>query len=578
MPRGLTSQWLALETAKPRGARSSNDPIGLLLPSALEHIALNIIAPSCIPCSSGLSSSRRSFFYDNDEHRSQTPVYNLQRNLTYNMSLASILGLMIIGLLVYLGAVRRKSAGLGFYAGCLSAILLVLLLELTAEGFIAQVPHWAQPWLTFIAYLAMAFVTLKTLDLLFIEDYLIEKQGKYIPRILRLIILLVGVTLAGLVLLRAVLDVDPLTLIALPTVATAVVGFALKDVIARLASGIQLGRMIHIGDWVTLMDKEGVVTDLAFDYITIKTRALDSIMLPNDVISQSKIINHSRPESLCARAIFVEANYAHPPMQVKQILTQSASAVPGVIATPAPISHVHEFKESGIAYKLKFYLTDYAHRERIEGEVMAYVWYAFQRNGIEIPYPQRVVHMTQAPDFTALRTIELAGIEKEFHAIDFLAVLDPQALNLLVEHAQKRVYLPGELVVREGEPGEEFFVVMEGEADVMIKTGEQTTPVATLKKRQFFGEMSLLTGAPHSATVQAKSQLTVIVVGKDAMRQVISHNRNLADQFGTILTDRQSSLATTREAVDRAAKLRSGAGDGMSLAARILKFFHLSEN
>ncbi|MDE3042542.1 MAG: mechanosensitive ion channel family protein [Nitrospirota bacterium] len=494
------------------------------------------------------------------------------------MGLASILGLIIIGLLVYLGAVRKKPAGLEFYAGCLSAILLVLLLELTAQGFIAQVPRWAQPWLTFSTYLVMAFVTFKTLDLLFIEDYLIEKQGKYIPRILRLIILLVGLTLAGLILLRAVLEVDPLALIALPTVATAVVGFSLKDVIARLAAGIQLGRMIHIGDWVTLMDKEGVVIDLAFDYITIKTRAHDYVMLPNDVISQSKIINHSRPETLSARAIFVEANYAHPPMQVKQILTQSALAVPGVVATPAPISYVHEFKESGIAYKLKFYLNDYAHREHIEGEVMAYIWYAFQRDGIEIPYPQRVVHMTQAPDLTELRAIELAGIEEQFHTIDFLAVLDAQAFHLLAEHAQKRVYLPGEPVVREGEPGEELFVVMEGEADVVIKAGDQTTPVATLKKGQFFGEMSLLTGAPRSATVQAKSQLTVAVIGKNAMSQVMSRNPNLADQFGTILAARQSALATTRETADRAARLRPAAEDGKSLTARILKFFRPSGN
>jgi small-conductance mechanosensitive channel/CRP-like cAMP-binding protein len=494
------------------------------------------------------------------------------------MGFASILGLIVIGLLVYLGAVRKKPAGPEFYAGCLSAILLVLLLELASQGFIVQVPRRAQPWLTFIAYLAVSFVILKTLDLLFIEDYLIEKLEKYIPRILRMIILLVGLTVAGLILLRVVLEVDPLALIALPTIATAVVGFALKDVIARLASGIQLGRMIHVGDWVTLMDKEGVVTDLAFDYITIKTRTLDYIMLPNDVISQSKIINHSRPESLSARAIFVEANYAHPPMQVKQILTQSALAVPGVVATPAPISYVVEFKESGVAYKLKFYLTDYANRERIEGEVMAYVWYAFQRNGIEIPYPQRVVHMTQAPDLTALRTIELAGIEEQFRAIDFLAVLDAQALHLLAEHAQKRVYLPGEPVVREGEPGEELFVVMEGEADVVIKAGDQTAPVATLKKGQFFGEMSLLTGAPRSATVQAKSQLTVAVIGKNAMSQVISRNPNLAGQFGTMLAARQSELATTRETADRAARLRPAAEDGKSLTARILKFFRPSGN
>jgi small-conductance mechanosensitive channel len=492
------------------------------------------------------------------------------------MGSASLLGLVIIGLLIYFGAVRKKPAGVDFYAGCLSAILFALLLELTAQNLIGQGPQEAREWLRFAVYIGMAFVVLKALDLLVIEDYLVEKRGKYIPRMLRLIFLLAGLTLIGLVLLRLVLNVDPLTLIALPTVATAVVGLALKDVIARLASGIQLGRMIHVGDWVTLMDKEGVVTDIAFDYITIRTRGLDYIMLPNDVVAQSTIINHSRPEILSARSIIVEAAYAHPPVQVKQILTQAASAVPGVAATPAPVSFIEEFKESGIAYKLKFYLTDFASRERIEGEVQAYVWYAFQRNGIEIPFPQRVLHTIQAPDLTARRAIELAGIEAQFRGIDFLAVLDQQALRVLAEQAQRRVYLPGEPVVREGERGEEFFVILEGEADVVIKAGDQTTTVATLKKGQFFGEMSLLTGAPRSATVQVTSQLTVVVVGKEAMSEVLSRNPALAERFGAILAARQSELVSTRESAERAARLRAGAEDGRSLTARILNFFGLS--
>lgn len=492
------------------------------------------------------------------------------------MGSASILGLITIGLLVYLGAIRKKPAGVGFYAGCLSAIVFSLLQTLASNSARIPLPPWMQSWLSFITYLTGSFVILKTLDSLFIEDYLIDKRGKYIPRILRLIILLSGLTLAGLVLLRTVLNVDPLALIALPTVATAVVGFALKDAIARLASGIRLGRLIHVGDWVTLVDKEGVVTDIALDYITIRTRAHDYVMLPNDIVSRSTIINHSRPENLCARAIFVEASYAHPPKQVTQILTQSALAVTGVAADPAPISFVQAFKESGIGYKLKFYLTEYANRERIEGEVMAYVWYAFRRNGIEIPYPQRVVHMPQPPDPTTLRTLESADLEQRLHAIDFLAVLDAQAIRALAEHAQTRVYLPGELVVREGEPGEEFFVIMDGEAEVVIKTGDRSTPVATLAKGQFFGELSLLTGAPRSATVRAKSQLTVTVIGKHAMSHIMSRNPGLAEKFAMVLAARQSELATTRETADRAAKMRLGAEDGRSLTTRILEFFRLS--
>ncbi|MCC6139703.1 MAG: mechanosensitive ion channel family protein [Nitrospira sp.] len=492
------------------------------------------------------------------------------------MGVTLSLGLITVGLLAYLSAVRKKPAGAEFYAGCFSTILLMLLLELATQGVISPVPQWTQLWIAFVAYLAMSFVVLKTMDLLFIEDYLVEKRGKYIPRILRMIFLLIGVALTGLILLRTVLDMDPLALIALPTIVTAVVGFALKDVIARLASGIQLGRMIHVGDWVTLMDKEGVVTDIAFDYITIRTRAYDYVMLPNDVISQSAITNHSRPETLCARSIHVDANYAHPPVQVKQILVQSASAVPGVVATPAPVSFIEEFKDSGISYKLKFFFHDYGSRERIEGEVMAYVWYAFQRNGIEIPYPQRVMQMTQPPDLTAQRAVELTGIEEQLRAIDFLAVLDAEALHALAEQAQTRVYLPGEQVVQEGDPGEELFVVIEGAADVVVTTGGHVTPVATLTKGQFFGEMSLLTGAPRSATVQAKSHLTVTVIGKQAISQAISRTPSLAEQFGTILTTRQSALTATRETADRASLLKSAKEEGLSLTAKILHFFRRS--
>jgi CRP-like cAMP-binding protein len=186
--------------------------------------------------------------------------------------------------------------------------------------------------------------------------------------------------------------------------------------------------------------------------------------------------------------------------------------------------------------------------------------------------------MIQAPNVTTLRAREPAGLEEQLRAIDFLAVLDAQALRSVAEHVQKRVYLPGELVVREGEPGEELFVIMEGEADVVIKTGDRTTPVATLTKGQFFGEMSLLTGAPRSATVQAKSPLTVTVIGKHAMSQVMSRNPGLAEKFATILAARQSGLAATRETADRAATMRLDEEDKRSLTRRILKFFRLAGN
>ncbi len=483
--------------------------------------------------------------------------------------------LFLLGLL-FLSTIRRKKIGLGPVATCVWAIALMVIMELADNGIIAWLPAVFQPWLAFVAYLGLVFVFLKILDLLLIEDYLIVKRELYIPHVLRLLGVLVGLGLAGLLLLRFVLDVNVLALIAVPTVATAVVGFALKDVIARFASGIELGRIIRVGDWVTLMGKEGVITNITLNYVTIKTRGWDYVNLPNDAVTQAEIVNHSRPEGETAGTLAIEAGYGHPPMFVKQVLIEAAAAAPGVAPHPAPICFLQEFKESGIEYRLRFWLTDYARREQIAGEVMAYVWYAFKRHNIELPFPKRVVTMTQPSDAQAARQAEIGEFLRHLTAIDFLALLSEAEHRRLAECAEKRVYMPGELVVREGDEGSEFFVVMGGSADVEISAGGQVTKVASIAGANFFGEMSLLTGAPRSATVRATSPLTVLVIGKEAMRQVLANNQSLVERFGETLAQRQADLASRRESAAKSSLQERGAADSRSFASRILNFFGLA--
>ncbi|MBI5854005.1 MAG: mechanosensitive ion channel family protein, partial [Nitrospirae bacterium] len=341
----------------------------------------------------------------------------------FGIGVSLTFGLLFLLFLLYLSVVRRKRVGLPLYAACLGALVLMGALRLAAGGFVSWIIPAAHPWLAFAAYLALAFVFLKSIDLLLVEDYFIAKRELYIPHVLRLLGVIVGLGLAALLLLRLVLDVNVLALIALPTVATAVIGFALKDVIARFASGLELGRIIRVGDWVTLMGKEGVITNVTLNYVTIKTRGWDYVNLPNDAVSQTEIVNHSRPEGVTARTLTIEAGYDHPPMFVKKVLLEAAAAAPGVAPHPPPVAFVHEFKESGIEYKLRFWLTDYARHERIAGEVMAYVWYAFKRHGIGIPYPQRVIHTPTPHDQVAARTAEVAEFYQQLLAIDFLSVL-----------------------------------------------------------------------------------------------------------------------------------------------------------
>ena len=300
----------------------------------------------------------------------------------------------------------------------------------------------------------------------------------------------------------------------------------------------------------------------------------DAIIIPNNQVAHNQIQNHSRPFERFASHIEVEADYSHPPLEVRRILIDSARAVEGVLPSPTPVSYTESYKESGIEYKLKFWIRDFGRRPEIESEVRSYVWYAFQRHAVQIPFPQRVIHHAPHIDDETVRRHRIEKIHEELQKIDFLKALSPEALDELASSVHTRTYLPKEAIVRQGDPGDEFFIVCSGEAKVLLDANGKETQVATLKEGQFFGEMALLTGEPRSATVCAITQMAVLVVSKSAMGKVFTADSTLIEQISAIIADRQYHLSSKREAANRTA-LDEETQKKKTLGTRIRKFFGL---
>ena len=500
---------------------------------------------------------------------------SLLQALLINLGSIVAPGLILYALLARVAINRQKHLGWPMFGAFAFTILLLCLLEVLAFDVFPPLPAFVDMALTFGAYLSLAFVVLRALDLLVIESVLIDKKGLYFPRILRLVLIIIGLAITSLILLRMVVGINVVALVAVPTVLTAVIGFAMKDTLERLVSGIILGRLIHEGDWVTLMGNEGKVAHITLGHITLTTREGDAIIIPNNVVAQSQIQNHSRPFERFASHIEVEAGYAHPPLEIRQILIESARAAHGVQVEPDPISYTSAFKESGIEYRLKFWLSDFGRRDVIESDVRSYVWYAFQRHGIQIPFPQRVIHTVPQADDEAIRAQRIAVIHEQLQRIDFLKALDAAALDELAKSVQTRTYLPQEAIVRQGDPGDEFFIVTTGEAEVLIDSNGKPMQVATLKEGQFFGEMALLTGEPRSATVRAVTQMSVLVVSKPAMSRLFSAEPALIEQISAILADRQYRTSAKREAAGHGAADEETKKKTKTLGSRIRKFFGL---
>ena len=95
--------------------------------------------------------------------------------------------------------------------------------------------------------------------------------------------------------------------------------------------------------------------------------------------------------------------------------------------------------------------------------------------------------------------------------------LPPEVLAAITAEGVERTFEPGEFVVREGDPGDELFVIAEGEARVERKG----SPLATFVPGEFFGELAVFDGRPRSADVVAATPLRTLAISRDLIREAL---------------------------------------------------------
>jgi CRP-like cAMP-binding protein len=88
--------------------------------------------------------------------------------------------------------------------------------------------------------------------------------------------------------------------------------------------------------------------------------------------------------------------------------------------------------------------------------------------------------------------------------------LDEEALQDLLQVAEQISYQPGEVVLRQGEPGEEMFMVLDGNAVVRVAGGGDDQTLAHYDRGAVFGEIAALGGPSRTATVEARTELSVL--------------------------------------------------------------------
>jgi small-conductance mechanosensitive channel len=202
--------------------------------------------------------------------------------------------------------------------------------------------------------------------------------------------------LLGLLFALSAVGVDLTALSVLGGALGVGLGFGLQKLAANYVSGfvILIERSLRIGDMVKVDGFEGLVTDIKTRYTLIRAMDGRESVVPNEIIMTQRVENLSLADPKVLLTLNVAVGYDSDVSRVVQILCDAAAASPRVLKDPAPAAYLANFGSDGLEFTLAVWIADPgAGQLSLKSQINIRILDSLRQAGIDIPYPQRVVHM-----------------------------------------------------------------------------------------------------------------------------------------------------------------------------------------
>ena len=432
--------------------------------------------------------------------------------------------------------------------------IIVFFISIQLFLFLGVAEHYPRlsKYVNFYSWLVFIFALFRVGLYIYGDLFIVRLKHGSFPAAFKNSITVFVVVVATLILLKEILNINVTSLIATTTVLTATIGLAFQSTLANMLAGltIHLEKPLRQGDWISVAGHEGRVMDITLRSTRIMTIENNEVVIPNSKILAEAVINYSLPDTATVRKLSVGVSYSIPPNKVKGAVMTVLSGIEGVERHPAPRVRVLHYGDFSVNYEIRYAINDFSRYLETDADIMDLLWYRFKRDGIEIPFPVRDVHLRQITEQT--RQVEQERREDRLMVlmgnVDILSPLSTTELKILAKTVRDEYYAAGEFPVRQGDAGDSFYIIKQGNVDVIVdKSSGGTAMVATLGPGDFFGEMSLLTGEARSASIRVKEDAEFIVIDKASFRSTLVNNPAIAESMSHILAKRQAGLEAERE-------------------------------
>lgn len=398
--------------------------------------------------------------------------------------------------------------------------------------------------------LSLAWMGVRLIDV-FLWRFLELRIGTSIPRLLKDSVAAVVFFIAVILIVSVVFQKAVTGIWATSGVLGVVLGFALQSMIADVFCGIAINvdQPFKIGQWIQIHPRGvesmiGCVTEISWRCTRLRSKENTVIVVPNSQISMMILKNLSEPIRNTRFQLEFCLDFGVPTERALRILLAGVTAAEGILSDPRPKARVTRVSERGAVYRVRYWL-DPAETSPSKGRnaVTTSILRHLHQAGVTLAYEKHDVFYAEMPSRQLDRLSDRASIVQR---IEIFSSLDSAEMDRLANKIHEREFNYGTAIVNQGDAGDSMYVLVEGLLDVRadLDNGQKQVKVKSIEPGEFFGEMSLLTGEPRTATVVAVTGAIVYEIRKEDLEGLLENRPEIAVQISQIVAARRQDLKT----------------------------------
>ena len=324
------------------------------------------------------------------------------------------------------------------------------------------------------------------------------------------------------------------------------IGFGLQELTRNLTSGLTLlmeGKL-KVGDQIEFGDTSGFIREISIRSTVIRTFQGAEIVVPNSAITNAPVKNLSYQSSDGRVDVAVTVAHGSDPLAVTEALLEAALAEPTVLADPPPKVLLHGLQGQGMAFELWAWTSAIDASLSLRSSLNYAIEQGLRERHIELAGARQRIQL-----LPSRRAIAQDGGGEDWHPLrsslpdhPCFSSMDDRRLRELVGSGARRQAPAGTVLVRQGEEGRSFHLVLSGAVDAIHETERVSRKLFTFSAGEFFGELPLLLQVPYPTTMVAAEDTTLFVVPSGSFRALLASRPEFADTVAREVARRSDVL------------------------------------